>query len=50
VIVKATKPAGSTTTDSTMTTGAPVIDVSRRGLPLAKASGSGCGCGAGGCC
>ena len=50
VIVKATKPAGSTTTDSTMTTGAPVIDVSGRGLPLAKASGSGCGCGAGGCC
>jgi SAM-dependent methyltransferase len=44
-IIKATKPltVGSATPS-------PVIDVSRRELPLAKASGSGCGCGEGGCC
>jgi len=45
VIVKATKP---------MTAGAfsasPVIDISQRELPIAKASGSTCGCGEGGCC
>lgn len=44
-IIKATKPpAGGATTAS------PIIDVSRRELPLAKASGSECGCGEGGCC
>jgi SAM-dependent methyltransferase len=45
VIVKATKPLNLDTTAA-----APVIDVSRRQVPLAQASGSGCSCGAGGCC
>jgi SAM-dependent methyltransferase len=44
-IIKATKPAAGAAR-----TAAPVIDVSRRELPLAKSSGSGCGCGEGGCC
>jgi len=43
-IIKATKPAAGATTS-----GAPMIDMSRRALPVAKASG-GCGCGQGGCC
>jgi hypothetical protein len=43
-IIKATKPLTAAATT------APVIDVSRRELPLAKASGSTCGCGEGGCC
>ena len=43
-IIKAVKPlAGAPTAER------PVIDVSRRELPLAKAAGT-CGCGEGGCC
>jgi SAM-dependent methyltransferase len=50
VIVKATKPRAAATTAAS-----PVIDVSRRELPVtgmqaAGKSASGCGCGAGGCC
>jgi SAM-dependent methyltransferase len=45
VIVKATKPLTASTTGTS-----PVIDISRRELPIAKASGSACGCGEGGCC
>ncbi|HUP83075.1 MAG TPA: arsenite methyltransferase [Candidatus Limnocylindria bacterium] len=43
-IIKATKPL-----DVAERLAVPQIDMSRRGLPLAKASG-GCGCGEGGCC
>jgi SAM-dependent methyltransferase len=45
-IIKAVKPlAGVQAGAST-----PTIDLSRRELPLAKASASSCGCGEGGCC
>jgi SAM-dependent methyltransferase len=44
-IIKATKPLAAGTTAT-----APVVDVSRRELPLAKTSASSCGCGEGGCC
>jgi SAM-dependent methyltransferase len=44
-IIKATKPLAPGTA-----TAAPVVDVSRRELPLAKSAVSACGCGEGGCC
>jgi SAM-dependent methyltransferase len=44
-IIKATKPLAAGTTAA-----GPVIDVSRRELPLAKTSTGSCGCGEGGCC
>jgi len=44
-IIKATKPLAAGTSAA-----APVVDVSRRELPLVKTSSSSCGCGDGGCC
>ena len=44
-IIKATKPLAAGTSAA-----APVVDVSRRELPLVKTSSSSCGCGYGGCC
>ena len=45
-IIKAVKPLAGVQAGAS----APTIDVSRRELPLAKASASSCGCGEGGCC